>query len=110
MSRSLVRAFLVATFCIHICTPAFAQNLSFLPRQNYTVGDDPLSAAFGDVNGDGRIDMVVANDAGNGTGAPPTLSVMLGNVSRAFTLGGTIPLTAPTYHLRSAELNVDGLL
>jgi len=108
MSRSSVRVFLVATFWMYICTPAFSQSISFLPRQDYTVGDDPRSAAFGDFNSDGRLDMVVANDAGSGTGASPTLSVLLGNGRGAFTLGSTIPTSDLPYYIRSADFNGDG--
>src|SRR5438094_397844 len=108
MSRSLARTFLAATFWMYVCIPAFSQSVSFLPRRDYTVGNDPRSAAFGDFNGDGRMDIVVANDAGNGTGGAPTLSVLLGDGRGAFTLSSTIPVDTLPYYIQSADFNGDG--
>src|SRR5207237_352696 len=46
-------------------TPAFA------PQQTFATGSMPFAAALGDVNGDGKPDLVVANDGG------ATVSVLL---------------------------------
>ena len=59
----------------------------FLPAQSYgTGGYNPLSVAVADVNGDGKLDMVVANQCGGpdfcvGGGA---ISVLLGNGDGTF--------------------------
>jgi hypothetical protein len=105
--RPLARVAFAAMIWMGVCTPAFAQSISFLPRQDYAVGDDPRSAAFGDFNGDAHVDMVVANDAGNGTGGPPTLSVLLGNGTGAFSVSSTIPVDSLPYYIRSADFNND---
>ena len=52
----------------------------FLSPEAYSVGNDPASIAIGDLNGDGKLDIVTANyDLGNGTG---TVSVLLQDASR----------------------------
>ena len=38
---------------------------SFLAPVNYTVGNSPSDVAIGDVNGDGRPDLVVTNSGGD---------------------------------------------
>jgi VCBS repeat protein len=59
----------------------------------FNVGDDPLSVATGDFNGDGNIDLVVANEGG----FSDNVSVLLGNgmgsfgAATAFPVGGEQP-------------------
>src|SRR5689334_21200496 len=108
MPLLLFRAFFIAAFCMYLCTSASAQSISFLQQQNYTVGNDPRSAAFADFNGDGFMDMVVANDAGNGTGGSPTLSIMISKGDGTFAYGQTIPTSDLAYYVRSADFNGDG--
>lgn len=61
-------------------------SVSFAPGVHYSVGNEPLSVAFGDLNSDGKPDMVVANyrdstisvflNQGNGKfGKPTTIKV-----------------------------------
>jgi uncharacterized protein (UPF0548 family) len=58
--------------------PAPAQTVSFVARGDYAVGTNPASVAVGDVNGDGRPDLAVANYGSN------TVSVLLGNSDGTF--------------------------
>ena len=47
-------------------TISFAQTVSFGPAANFAVGTRPISVAVGDLNGDGKPDLAVANrDSGN---------------------------------------------
>ena len=48
------------------------------PAVNYTVGANPSSVQIGDFNGDGKLDLIVANEASS------TLSVLLGNGDGTF--------------------------
>jgi hypothetical protein len=107
MRRMVARAVLIATVCAFAAVSASAQGISFLPRQDYAVGDDPRSEAFGDFNSDGLTDIVVANDAGNGTGAPSTLSVLLGNGNGTFALSSSIPTESLPYFITTADFNGD---
>ena len=51
---------------------------TFQPAVSYTAGFEPFSVAVGDFNGDGKLDLVVANFDGN------TVSVLLGNGDGTF--------------------------
>ena len=57
-------------------------NGTFLPDQRYAAGDGlfsgPRSVAFGDLNGDGRVDLVTANPASD------TIAILLGNGDGSF--------------------------
>jgi FG-GAP-like repeat len=55
---------------------------TFRPPVNYGVGSNPSSVAVGDFNGDGKLDMAVANLGGYGNIA--SLSVLLGNGNGSF--------------------------
>src|SRR2546426_554610 len=58
--------------------PARAQTVSFIARRDFAVGAHPQSVAVGDVNADGKMDVVVANAGSN------TVSVLLGNGDSTF--------------------------
>jgi len=45
---------------------------TFRPRQSFNVGNNPVSVAVGDLNGDGKLDVAVANSGSN------TVSILLG--------------------------------
>ena len=52
---------------------------TFQPQVTYAVGSFPLGIVAGDFNGDGRLDLAVANDNYNGS-----VSVLLGNGDGTF--------------------------
>jgi hypothetical protein len=52
---------------------------TFLPAKNYAAGPYPVSVAVGDFNGDGTLDLAVANSTENGA-----VSVLLGNGDGSF--------------------------
>src|SRR5262249_30256523 len=66
-------------------TTAVATSASFAPQQTFATGTNPISVALGDVNGDGRPDLLVANFQSN------SVSVLL-NTTAA---GASAPSFAP---------------
>src|SRR5256712_3318430 len=85
--------------------PAPAQTVSFIDaRADFGVGTNPRSVAMGDVNGDGRPDLAVANGGSN------TVSVLVGNGDGTFQAAqsfatGTTPLSVAV-----GDVNGDGRL
>jgi hypothetical protein len=80
---------------------------SFAAATGYRVGVDPDSAALGDVNGDGKLDIVVANQGGDGY---QSISLLLGQGDGTF---GTDQRLSSEYGPRwiaLADLNGDGKL
>src|SRR5437867_5179991 len=68
----LLTAGLATTAPRAVATPLFAPFLSF------DAGDNPTSVAIGDLNGDGKLDLAVANFVSN------TVSVLLGDAEASF--------------------------
>ena len=71
---------------------------------NIVVGANPQSVAVGDFNGDGNLDLAVANEASN------TVSILLGNGNGTFSSPSPIPLPSgadPTA-IAAADFNGDG--
>ena len=62
-------------------------KLSFLNPSNPLVGDTPWSATVGDFNGDGLLDLAVANYS------DATVSILLGNGDGTFTAAPNSPIT-----------------
>ncbi|MEY4393431.1 MAG: hypothetical protein RL595_680, partial [Planctomycetota bacterium] len=84
--------------------PTITALPSFAAKQNYTVGSSPRSVTLGDVNGDGRLDMVAANQFGNNA------SVLLGNGDGTFQAQQTFASGTQPYLLTLGDVNNDGKL
>ena len=68
----------------------------------YPIGSDPEGIAIGDVNSDGKLDLVSANQGDN------SITVLLGNGDGTFQPGSTFP-TGPSPHgIVIVDLNNDG--
>ena len=60
-SLLLRAALLLLLVPLMLPAPSFAQTVSFGPATNVAVGTDPRNVAIGDLNGDGKPDLAVAN-------------------------------------------------
>jgi hypothetical protein len=81
-------------------------NISFAAKVNFTVGNKPKSVAVGDLNGDGKPDIVVANTKGN------TVSVLqnqatLGTID-ATSLATQLTFTTGALPVSVAVADLDG--
>ena len=89
-------------------TTAGTTTLSFAPKADYTVGTAPSGVALSDVDGDGRLDLLVANQSSNTISVLLNTSLMPGIVSFAPKVDYTVG-TAPG-NVVGADINGDGKL
>jgi uncharacterized repeat protein (TIGR01451 family) len=82
-------------------TVAFAAPLSFASAVNYSVDPNPASIAVADLNGDGKPDLVVANESSS------EASVLLGNGDGTFRLAGRFAVDGLALSVAVADLNGD---
>ncbi len=79
-------------------------TLSFSAATNYGVGSVPRAIAVGDLNGDGKLDLVSANVNVS------TVSVLLGQGGGAFSPAADVGVGSAAYSVAVADLNGDGSL
>ena len=72
------------------------------PGEQVTVGALPVSVAIGDVNGDGRLDVVTANQVAS------TISVALSNGAAGFLASTSFPVGASPLSVAIGDVNGDG--
>jgi hypothetical protein len=77
---------------------------TFQAAQNFAVGSAPSSVVVGDFNGDGLLDLAVANDRSD------TVSVLLGNGDGTFQDARNFNAGSFPYCLAVGDFNGDGLL
>jgi FG-GAP repeat len=79
---------------------------------NFPTGINPASVAVGDLNGDGRLDLVTANVGGDPFAIPTpagTVSVLLGNVGGTFSGATPYPTgSVLAFSVAIGDLNGDG--
>ena len=81
---------------------------AFQPATSYPTGRIPESVAIGDLNGDGKPDLVVANFFSPDINTPATISVLLGNGDGTFQPQTTYPAGLNAYSVAIGDFNRDG--
>src|SRR5258706_4223588 len=82
--------------------PSLAQSFSLGVRLDVYIGQSVRAVAAGDLNGDGKPDLVVTNQGGN------TVYVLLGNGSGGFSVGSPIVVANTPVSVAIGDLNSDG--
>src|SRR5437588_211566 len=81
---------------------SFAQTVSFSPATNFAVGSRPHSVVIGDLNGDGKPDLAVANAFSH------TVSILLGTGTGSFEAATDFAVGSNPYSVAIGDLNGDG--
>src|SRR5207245_1054686 len=110
VGRKMVRwrpagAFALYALLIISSLPAAGQTLvSFAPAVDFATGANPAGVAIGDINGDGRPDLVTVNTGAN------TISILFGTGSGSFGPKVDIAVGNLPHAVALADLNGDGRL
>jgi len=83
---------------------AAASTVQFKPAQSYVVGTNPASVAVGDFNGDGKLDVAVAN------GGSSNVSILLGSGDGALQPARNFDAGVTPNGIAVADINGDGKL
>ena len=76
---------------------------TFKPAVSYSAGPGPVSIATGDVNGDGHVDLAIANNDAN------SVTLLLGNGLGKFTPGSTVTVATSATGFTPLAKFSDGL-
>ena len=83
---------------------AAASTVQFKPAQSYAVGTNPTSVAVGDFNGDGKLDVAVANSGSS------NVSILLGNGDGTLQPARNFDAGVAPNGIAVADFNGDGKL
>src|ERR1039457_5997848 len=78
-------------------------QVAFAPAVNYTVGSHPKCVIAAEVNADGKLDLICANNAANNT-----LTVLTNNGNGGFATAGTYTGGVDPESVTAADVNGDG--
>src|SRR5207245_2522825 len=83
---------------------------TFQIPHNYAVGIRPISVAVGDFNGDGHVDLAVANVGTPNSGSDGSLSILLGKGDGTLAAAQTYLTGSAPSSVAVADFNGDGIL
>ncbi len=89
--------------------PGYGATAGFKPPMTYPVGTAPRAVAFGDCNGDGKVDLAVANP-GNAVGDDGNVSILLGNGDGTFQAANNIAAGKNPFSIAVGDFNGDNRL
>lgn len=111
--RAGVRGYVVLVSCVCVAptlaagsTPASSKLPSFAHPKYYKTFKSSSSVAIGDLNGDGRPDLGVANIGGAGQGSPGAVSVLINKGGGSFQASRNY-LTDKSYDIAISDFNGD---
>lgn len=87
---------------------AVAGTFAFEPAVNYAVGTAPLGMTTGDFNGDGKLDLAVANSGNGLAGDDGGISILLGNGDGTFQPATNVSAGKNPGSIAAADLDGDG--
>src|SRR6266436_4641989 len=93
-----------------ISNPAHGATVGFNKAVTYPVGTPPLAVAAGDFNGDGKVDLAVANAGNAGAGDDGSVSILLGNGDGTFQPASNIPGGKNPLFIAVGDFNGDNRL
>jgi len=94
--------FSLVALCSVLAAGAAQGQLSFAPGTNYSAGPGPRAVALGDLNHDGRPDLVVANSGSN------TITVRINQGGGSFGAGTSFATGSSPVHVALFDLDSDG--
>jgi len=83
-------------------------GIAFKPAVSYPVGTAPMAVAVGDFNGDGKLDLAVANSGNPSAGDDGGISVLLGNGDGTFQAARDVSAGKNPGSVAADDLNGDG--
>jgi hypothetical protein len=104
---------LLALSLLLLSVPSANAQLFMGSVEYFLVGAYPCSVITADFNGDGKLDLAVANsgaDPAAGVKAPGSISILLGNGDGTFAPKVDYPAGSNSTSLAAADLNADGKL
>jgi hypothetical protein len=94
----------LALFLCGVASPAALAQITFAPHTAFSTGTNPREVVLADINGDGRLDVIVANQGAGSIG------VLLGNGAGGLLAATSFPGPAQPVNLALGDFNGDGRL